>query len=96
GDFKGKTLILTGHHRMRLEEFLDMVKEILDNKNRKIEINFNAKKSEAHYVQTPYSYIPRVGEKIVTSTYCDFGQSLVEILDEIGTKRSHNEIEVEI
>jgi UDP-glucose 4-epimerase len=95
-DFNGKTLILTGHHRMRLEEFLNMVKEILDNRNRKIDVTTNPKESEAHYVQTPYSYIPRVGEKIVTNTYCDFGQSLVEILDEIGTKKSCDEIEIEI
>ena len=96
GDFRGKTLILTGHHRMRLEELLNMVKEILDNRDRKIEITCNPKESKSHYVQTPYSYIPRVGEKIITNMYCDLGQSLIEILDEIGSKRSHKEIEIKI
>lgn len=84
-DFAGKTLILTGHHRMKLSELLDMINEILGNK---IKINYEPKNSESHYVQTPYSYIPNIGKKIVMNTYCDLGQSLVEILNEIDSRRT--------
>jgi UDP-glucose 4-epimerase len=87
-EFIGQTLILTGHHRMRLCEFLDMVNEILGNK---IEITYKPEESKAHYKQTPYSYIPNVGKKIVINTYCDFGQSLVEILDEFNSKQPQQE-----
>jgi UDP-glucose 4-epimerase len=83
--FKGQTLILTGHHRIKLSELLDVINEILGGK---IKVTYNPNKSKAHYVQTPYSYISRVGKKIVSNTYSDLGQSLVEILDEIDSERS--------
>ena len=82
--YNGETLILTGHHRYRLFELIDMINEILGNK---IKISYESSESKSHYTQTPYSYIPRVGKKIVTNTYCDLGQSLVEILDEIDSKK---------
>ncbi|MDD4957628.1 MAG: NAD(P)-dependent oxidoreductase [Candidatus Omnitrophica bacterium] len=89
GSFSGETLILTGHHRMRLNELLDMINEILGGK---IHINYSPKDSRSHYEQTPYSYIPRVGKKLITNKYCDLGQSLVEILDEINISRDNEEI----
>ena len=84
-NFKGQTLILTGHHRMKLSELLGMINEILGGK---IKITHNPNASRSHYIQTPYSYIPKVGKKIVSDVYCDLGQSLVEILDEIDSKKS--------
>lgn len=84
-EYKGQTLILTGHHRMRLIELLDMINEILNNK---IKTSIEPEKSKSHYTQTPYSYIPRAGKKIVMNTYCDLGQSLVEILDEINSDKN--------
>lgn len=86
-EFSGQTLTLTGHNRMRLSELLDMINEILDNK---IKITYHNKESKSHYTQTPYSYIPRVGKKIVSNPCCDIGQSLVEILHEIDSKEPCN------
>ena len=80
--YKGQTLILTGHNRMKFVDVLDMINEILNNK---IKITIEPKQSMSHYMQTPYSYLPRIGKKIITNTYCDLGQSLVEILDEINS-----------
>lgn len=89
-EFAGQNLILTGHHRIKVTELLDMIKEILGNK---IEIVHNAKENISHYSQTPYSYMPRVGQKLVSETYCDLGQSLVEMLEEIDTIKI-NEIKI--
>jgi len=83
--FISEILILTGHHRMKVPELLDMIREIFNNK---IKILYAPQNSGSHYTQTPYSYLPRTGKKIVTNTYCDLGQSLVEILDEIDIKES--------
>ena len=83
-----ETLILTGHHRMRVSELLDMINEVMNNS---IDIEYNViddKASGSHYNGTPYSYIPRAGKKIITDTYCDLGQSLVEILHEIDGNKS--------
>ena len=89
--FAGQTLILTGHHRMKLSELLDTINEIMGSN---VDIKYNPKQSKAHYTQTPYSYIPRVGKKIITDTYCDLGQSLVEILDDINASKTEEEIKL--
>lgn len=83
--YKSEILILTGHHRMKVPELLEMIKEIFNNE---IDIIKASKESESHYIQTPYSYLPKIGKKIVLNTYCDLGQSLIEILDEMDTQRS--------
>jgi len=77
--YEGKTLVLTGQHRMRLAELLEMISEILDNK---VNIEYGRAKN-AHYKYTPYSYNPKPGKKIVLDSFRDMGQGLVEILEEI-------------
>ena len=89
-----ETLILTGHHRMRVSELLDMINEIM---NSSVDIEYKAMGAEAtgsHYNETPYSYIPRVGKKIITDIYCDLGQSLIEILNEIDINKSAEDIHI--
>jgi len=89
-----ETLILTGHHRMRVSELLDMINEIM---NFSIDIEYKTMGAGAvgsHYNETPYSYIPRVGKKIITDIYCDLGQSLVEILNEIDGNKSAEDIHI--
>jgi len=90
-DFAGQTLILTGHYRIKLKEMLHMIKEILGNN---IEIKIKPDQSKSHYTQTPYSYIPRVGKKIVMNTYSDLGQSLVEILDNMNSNKMEDVIKM--
>ena len=77
--YEGETLVLTGQHRMRLSELLEMISEILDNK---VNIEYGRGKN-AHYKYTPYSYNPKPGKKIVLDSFRDMGQGLVEILEEI-------------
>ncbi|MDC1174972.1 NAD(P)-dependent oxidoreductase [Bacteriovoracaceae bacterium] len=81
--YKNQAFILTGHHRMTLMEMLVMIKEILGGN---VDIKRNDEINLSHYTQTPYSYSPKVGKKIVSNTYCDLGQSLVEILEEIDSR----------
>jgi len=90
--FGGQTLILTGHHRMRLHELIDMINEILNNK---LKITYDKRHNKSHYVQTPYSYHPRIGKKIVMNTSCDLGEGLVEVLSEITRGGLEESIEIE-
>ena len=69
---------------MKATELLSMIREILGND---VEIIHNSRNNQSHYTKTPYSYHPRVGKKIVSNEYCDLGQSLVEILEEIDQNR---------
>ena len=77
-----KTMILTGPHRIKLEELIEMINEILGGG---IEVHYGEQK-EAHYSQTPYSYLPNVGTKIVLNTFQDMGQGLLEIMQEVDTR----------
>ena len=79
--YRNKQVIITGHHPMRLKDMLYTIREILSNQ---IEINFKASKSDTpHYNITPYSFIPRIGHKLVTHEYVDMGQGLLECISEI-------------
>lgn len=89
--FNGQTLILTGHHRMKASELLEMINEIMGDN---LKVEYHSHQIKSHYVQTPYSYIPRVGKKIITDTYRDLGQSLVEILHEIDNNKSAEEAHI--
>lgn len=80
GQFIGESLIVTGQNRLKVIDMLKMIQEIFGDK---IEIDHRPAHNHSHYTQTPYSYFPRIGKKIVSNVYCDIGQSLVEILQEM-------------
>ncbi|HAG91344.1 MAG TPA: NAD-dependent epimerase [Bdellovibrionales bacterium] len=80
-EFEGKNLIITGHHRMKVTELLSMIQEILGSD---VDLIHDETQNVSHYSQTPFSYMPKTGKKMVMNQYCDLGQSLVEILEEIN------------
>jgi UDP-glucose 4-epimerase len=75
---------------MRLKDMLYTIGEILGNR---IQINFEAsEKDTPHYNITPYSFIPKIGHKLVTHEYVDMGQGLLECISEIYDQdSSHKE-----
>jgi UDP-glucose 4-epimerase len=77
--YNNEAIVVTGNHRIKLNELLEMIREILNND---IEIKYGEGKA-AHYKYTPYSFTPRPGKKIVLDSFRDFGQGLVEVLEEI-------------
>ncbi len=78
--FVNKHVIITGHHPMRFSEMLAMIREMLNNK---VEIEHSLTSSKGHYNITPYSFTPKIGEKLVTDSYTDMGQGLLECLHEL-------------
>lgn len=85
-DYSNQAYTLTGHHRLKLSEVYDMVKEILGDD---IEIVYETQlNTTSHYQNTPYSYLPKAGKKVVLNQYHDLGQGLIEVLSEID---NHNE-----
>ena len=85
--FIGQTLILTGHHRMRTQELIEMINEMMHSD---LEISYSSAR-KAHYRYTPYSYLPRVGRKIVMDIYQDLGQGILEMLEEIDADSQQNQ-----
>lgn len=79
-EFKNQNIIITGHHPMKFREMLSMINEIL---GENIEIEFNVGRSEAHYNITPYSFVPKIGRKLINNFYLDMGQGLLECLHDM-------------
>jgi UDP-glucose 4-epimerase len=89
-EFKNKHIILTGHNPMRFRDMMEMICEIL---NKKVKVEYLPPSEETeHYKITPYSFIPKIGEKYFSSTSLDMGQGLLECLHEIH-KETENEKE---
>lgn len=78
--FRNQHVVITGHHPMKATELLNMIREIL---NQQLSIEFNSPSQNAHYAITPYSFLPKVANKLVSNPYVDMGQGLLECLHEI-------------
>jgi UDP-glucose 4-epimerase len=64
---------------------LMIIREIL---GKNIEIKFEKRQNPDHYEYTPYSFAPKIGEKLIGTVYTDIGQGVIECLNEMtATKR---------
>jgi UDP-glucose 4-epimerase len=79
-EFKNKYVIISGHHPIKFREMLNTMKEMLGSK---VEIDLRPLEGKAHYSITPYSFTPKIGQKLVSNYYTDLGQGLLECLHEI-------------
>ena len=79
-------ITITGHQVICFRDLLNMIREILKNK---IKVEFiEEKEDNAHYKLTPYSYTPKVGNKLTSNRYTDLGQGLLECITEIDEKQN--------
>ncbi len=80
-EFEGEIIHLTGQERIRTGEMLEMIREISGGK-----VNFDTGNGSVagHYVQTPYSFVPRLGKKLSRGTYIDLGLGLLECMNTIS------------
>jgi len=82
-EFREQIVHLTGTERMSSRELLSMIQEIMGNK---IDISFQMRKDQGHYVQTPYSYKPKIGRRLRRNSYIDLGLGLLDCLQDINQK----------
>lgn len=83
-EFANQFVHLFGRERMTSREMLTMIREILGGD---VTINFKATHQEGHYLQTPYNYTPRLGRRLVRSTYIDLGLGLLDYLQTLDNQR---------
>lgn len=83
--FENQHIIITGHQQTKGVDLLNIIREIL---RRDVVIEFAEVPNDAHYTMTPYSFIPRIGNKLVSNSYVDIGQGLLECLHEIYSSTS--------
>ncbi|MFQ5650645.1 MAG: NAD-dependent epimerase/dehydratase family protein [bacterium] len=80
--YKNKHMIITGHHPMKYIDMLKMIKEILGTE---LTVEYNDDYSD-HYNYTPYSFVPKIGHKLVSNEYLEMGNGLLEVMNEIYQK----------
>jgi len=74
-------IMIKGQQTIRVSELLSMINEILGNE---IEIKYSKEQTyEGHYKLTPYSFRPKVAEKLLLETYQDLGQGLLDTIYDI-------------
>ncbi|MBF0587631.1 MAG: NAD(P)-dependent oxidoreductase [Magnetococcales bacterium] len=78
--YANRHVILTGQNALRYRDMAATIREILGDRP---EISFSGEQSGDHYSYTPYSFIPNIGNKLVSNDYIDIGQGLLECLKEM-------------
>lgn len=78
--FYNKRFVITGHQAIPIKQMLEMIQEIL---GKPIEITFSAEGHSDHYRITPYSFVPKIGEKFSPVLFTDMGQGLIECMADI-------------
>lgn len=78
--YENKAVTITGQQILTSKQVLEMIFEICGIKEN---IKFNKKISADHYTSTPYRYTPKSSEKIVPTEYKDFGEGILEIIENI-------------
>ena len=82
-EYENQNITITGNQPMKIKDLHTMVKEILGNK---IKLEYLPDVSNTHYEITPYSYNPKVAQKLVSTVFHDMGQGIIECLEEIDAK----------
>lgn len=87
-EYANEHLILTGHHPLRYRELLTLIREIVGDD---VEVEVHAEEADerlsrlytGHYAMTPYSFRPTLTRKLVSASYVDMGEGLIDVLHEI-------------
>jgi UDP-glucose 4-epimerase len=83
-EFENQNVILTGVEKMTYLELLEMVREIFGGR---VELNILPSERDAHYRITPYSFAPKLGRKLVSNPFVDFGQGLLHCIDTLHSEK---------
>jgi len=75
-----KAVLITGHQRMKMSEFFDMVAEIL---TKDVRIRYAPADNNPHYIITPYAFEIDVPVRINLSTYVDISEGILDCLREV-------------
>jgi UDP-glucose 4-epimerase len=81
--YNNKHLIITGNQQIKVKDLLTMIHEIF---NSEIEIQFDLEEELHHYEITPYNYKPQVAQKIISDTFYDLGQGILDLIFDLETE----------
>lgn len=85
-EFANRHLILTGQEKLRAQDVMTMISEIMP---WPVALHFDEANPVHHYQITPYAFQPRIGRKLVLNEHVDLGQGLLDCLREIYQQINH-------
>lgn len=95
-NYKNSNIIITGTQTMRMNDLLNMIKEMFNNE---IDVEYLNQKIEEHYEITPYSFRPKVAKKYILNYYHDLGQGILDCIYENYeklAKSNNNKIKIDL
>ena len=84
-EYFNKRFVLTGHQAIPLKQTMKMIQEIL---KKPVEITYDSESVGDHYEITPYSFVPKIGEKFAPELFTDMGQGLIETIADIESREN--------
>lgn len=87
-DFINKCILITGHQRLKMKEFFEMVEEML---GKEIKIFYAPEKRPRHYIRTPYAIEYDVPLRVNLSTYIDISEGILDCLKEVQMQINETE-----
>jgi UDP-glucose 4-epimerase len=87
-DFINKCILITGHQRLKMKEFFEMVEEML---GKEIKIFYAPEKRPRHYIRTPYAIEYDVPLRVNLSTYIDISEGILDCLKEVQVQINETE-----
>jgi UDP-glucose 4-epimerase len=86
-EYANQHLVITGHYPMRARDLFTMFSEIL---GRELKVEYAEPEiPDGHYRITPYHFHPRAGRKLTSNLYVDFGQGILQVLEQISREEHH-------
>ena len=79
--YSNQHFVITGTQPIKVKNTINMIAEIL--KKKKLKAEFEQEGNSYHYEFTPYSYNPRIGKKITLPVHIDFGQGIIQLIEQI-------------
>lgn len=81
-EFANQHVILTGSEKMTVHQMMEMIKEMIS-PVQKIQLQFNSSPVAGHYTITPYTFHPKMGNKLLVNPHVDLGQGILELIHEL-------------
>ena len=82
-NYNNQILMLTGSQTIKYEDLLSMIAEMF---SEKIDIQMHSVKSKTHFKMSPYSFNPKMAKKLISNPHIDFGQGILNLIEEIHKK----------
>jgi len=90
--FANKSVMITGHQRIKIRELFFMIQEII---GKEVKISYKPSENRFHYVMTPYSFEADVPMRVNLSTYVDISEGLLDCLRAIRQEMNPNDTDNE-